>query len=212
MPRVRVHQHVNPLAPYFQELSPPINFKKIFAGPTQPLHLDIGCARGRFLLKMAQRKLGWNFLGLEIRAPLVAEANRIKNESSLVNLHYEYCNATISLGNVLKKLKPGILQMVTIQFPDPWFKKRHFKRRMVKLSLINDIAEHLSPGGRVFIQSDVAEVAEEICGFFAENSAFKLLKSKTFKKNPFPVKTEREAAVEEKGLPVYRAMFEKVLM
>lgn len=206
MPRVRVHQHVNPLAPRFQELSAPVNFGEIFARPEQPLHLDIGCARGRFLLKMAQAEPAWNFLGVEIREPLVAEANRIKNESSLTNLHYEFCNATISLGNVLKELPAGILRMVTIQFPDPWFKKRHFKRRMVKVGLINDVAAHLSPGGKVFIQSDVEEVAEEICGFFAENPEFK---KADVLENPFPVKTEREGAVEEKGLPVYRAMFEK---
>lgn len=206
MPRVRVHQHVNPLAPRFQELSAPVDFGEIFAAPKRPLHLDIGCARGRFLLKMAQLERAWNFLGLEIREPLVTEANRIKNEKTLANLHYEFCNATISLGNVLKDLPPGILRMVTIQFPDPWFKKRHFKRRMVKVSLVNDIAAHLSLGGKVFIQSDVEEVAEEICGFFAENPAFKKAE---VSENPFPVKTEREGAVEEKGNPVCRAIFEK---
>jgi tRNA (guanine-N7-)-methyltransferase len=209
MPRVRVHQHVNPLAPRFQQPAPPVNFAGVFADPGLPLHLDIGCARGRFLLKMAQLESNRNFLGLEIREPLVEEANRIKNEKSLTNLHYEFCNATISLGNVLKELEPGILQMVTIQFPDPWFKKRHFKRRMVKIGLVADIAAHLLPGGKVFIQSDVAEVAEEICGFFAENPAFKKVESKTLTTNPFPVKTEREGAVEERGLPVYRSMFVK---
>jgi tRNA (guanine-N7-)-methyltransferase len=207
MPRVRVHQHVNPLAPRFQQLSPAINFTAVFADPSRSLHLDIGCARGRFLLKMAQLETQWNFLGLEIREPLVGEANRIKNDNGLTNLYYEYCNATISLGNVLKDLAPGVLRMVTIQFPDPWFKKRHFKRRMVKVGLINDIAHHLAPGGNVFVQSDVKEVADEICGFFAEHPAFKSLRNK---KNPFPIKTEREASVQERGLPVYRAMFAKL--
>ncbi len=208
MPRVRVHQHVNPLAPRFQELTPPINFEAVFADPARPLHLDIGCARGRFLLKMAQLEPAWNFLGLEIREPLVGEANRIKNEKSLANLHYEYCNATISLGNMLGGLAPGILRMVTIQFPDPWFKKKHFKRRMVKTELINDIATHLATGGKVFIQSDVKAVAEEIFGFFAAAPEFKK-SAEDVSENPFPLKTEREGAVEERGLPVYRAMFRK---
>jgi tRNA (guanine-N7-)-methyltransferase len=209
MPRVRVHQHVNPLAPRFQQSSPPINFNGVFADPARPLHLDIGCARGRFLLKMAQLEPAQNFLGLEIREPLVGEANRIKDENFLTNLHYEYCNATISLGNVLQELAPGTLKMVTIQFPDPWFKKKHFKRRMVKTELIDDIAAHLSPGGKVFIQSDVAAVTEEIFGFFAENSAFDRI-DESLSENPFPVKTEREATVEERGLPIYRAMFAKM--
>ena len=54
MPRVRVHQHVNPLAPYFRFTPQPLEIEKIFAQPDLPLHLDIGAARGRFLLKMAE--------------------------------------------------------------------------------------------------------------------------------------------------------------
>jgi tRNA (guanine-N7-)-methyltransferase len=208
MPRVRVHQHVNPLAPRFQELTPPIDLDRAFADSSLPLHIDIGCARGKFILKMAQAEPTRNFLGLEIREPLVHEANRIKNELGSTNLYYEYCNATISLDNVLQNLQPGILQMVTVQFPDPWFKKKHFKRRMVKTALVDDIAKHLSPGGKLFIQSDVKEVFDEIVRFFAENAAFKLV-SGNLEKNIFPVKTERENAVEERELPVYRALFER---
>lgn len=208
MPRVRVHQHVNPLAPRFQELTPPVDFEKIFADPAKPLHLDIGCARGRFLLKMAPLNLDWNFLGLEIREPLVGEANRLAGEAGVTNLYYEYCNATISLGNVLQNLAPGVLQMVTIQFPDPWFKKKHFKRRMVKTSVVDDISKQLSTNGTVFIQSDVKEVFDEIIEFFDESSDFEKLDGDV-KENIFPIKTERENAVEEKGLPVYRAIFRK---
>ncbi len=54
MPRVRVHQHVNPLAPYYVFEPEPIEIEKIFANPELPLHLDLGCGRGRFLLKMAE--------------------------------------------------------------------------------------------------------------------------------------------------------------
>lgn len=208
MARVRVHQHVNPLAPRFQELTPPVDFEKVFAAPDKPLHLDIGCARGRFLLRMAPENPTWNFLGLEIREPLVGEANRLKDEAGLDNLYYEYCNATISLGNVLKNLKSGILQMVTIQFPDPWFKKKHFKRRMVKTSLVDDIAKYLINDGKVFIQSDVKDVFDEIVAFFDESSDFEKIDGDV-KENIFPIKTERENAVEEKGLPVYRAIFGK---
>ena len=54
MPRVRVHQHVNPLAPYYRFTPQPVEIKQIFANPELPLHLDIGSARGRFVLKMAE--------------------------------------------------------------------------------------------------------------------------------------------------------------
>ena len=54
MARVRIHQHVNPLSPYYRQEPEPIDISAVFADPTMPLLLDIGCARGRFLLKMAE--------------------------------------------------------------------------------------------------------------------------------------------------------------
>jgi tRNA (guanine-N7-)-methyltransferase len=206
MPRVRVHQHVNPLAPYFRFTPMPLEIEKVFADPAQPLFLDIGCARGRFLLKMAELFPNQNFLGVEIREPLVTEANRIRDEKNLTNLHYEFVNATLSLDRLLEKLPQSILQTVTIQFPDPWYKKKHAKRRMVNDKLVEIVAAHLSVGGKVFIQTDVEFLADEMFALFREN---KTLKEIEINENPFPLKTEREQAVEDKNLPIFRALFEK---
>jgi tRNA (guanine-N7-)-methyltransferase len=207
MPRVRVHQHVNPLAPYFTFTPEPLEIEKIFAAPAQPLLLDIGCARGRFLLKMAQLFPRENFLGVEIREPLVEEANRLKNEINLANLHYEFCNAMMALGALLEKIPPDLLQTVTIQFPDPWFKKKHAKRRMVNEELVETVAQKLTGGGRIFVQTDIEFLAEEMFALFR---AKKNLREIETGENPFAVKTEREQAVEERLLPVYRRVFEKV--
>lgn len=206
MPRVRVHQHVNPLAPYFRFVSKPLELTKIFPQPAQPVHLDIGSARGRFLLRLAELERNVNFLGLEIREPLVAEANRLAEEKNLTNLHYEFTNATISLGRLLQNFPEGLLQTVTIQFPDPWYKKKHAKRRMVKDEMAAAIVGHLAPGGRIFVQTDVEFLAEEMFEIFRQ---FEELGEVETDENPFPVKTERERAVEEKDLPVYRKIFEK---
>lgn len=206
MPRVRVHQHVNPLAPYYRQTPKPIEIEKIFANSELPLHLDIGCARGRFILKMAEAEKSQNFLGIEIREPLVEEANRIAKEKNLGNLHYKFCNAMMFLDKLLGNLPENILQTVTIQFPDPWFKKKHAKRRMVNAELIEMIANHLADSGKVFVQTDIEFLAEEMFGLFEENDNFKRIEIEA---NPFPVKTEREAAVEEKQMPIYRMIFEK---
>lgn len=206
MPRVRVHQHVNPLAPYYRQTPKPIEIAKIFANPELPLHLDLGCARGRFILKMAEAEKSQNFLGIEIREPLVEEANRIAKKKNLDNLHYEFCNAMMFLDKLLGNLPENILQTVTIQFPDPWFKKKHAKRRMVNAELIETIANHLADSGRVFVQTDIEFLAEEMFGLFEENDNFERIEIEA---NPFSVKTERETAVEEKQLSVYRAIFEK---
>lgn len=206
MPRVRVHQHVNPLAPYFRRLPAPIDIESIFANPERPLHLDIGCGRGRFILRMAMAEPDWNFLGVEIREPLVSEANRIAAEENLPNLHYAFCNAMLWLDKLIEHIPQGLLQAVTIQFPDPWFKKKHAKRRMVNKELIETLAARLAAGGRVFVQTDIEFLAAEMFELFRANES---LQETSIHTNPFRVKTEREKAVEDRELQIHRALFTK---
>ena len=202
MARARVHQHVNPLAKYFRELPvEPLDLSKVFGDPGLPLFIDIGCARGRFLLGMAREDEGFNYLGLEIREPLVDDANKIRDEEGIGNLNYEFCNATFDLGTLLKDLPEGILKRVTIQFPDPWFKKKHAKRRMVKGNMVEVIAEHLAADGFILLQTDVEFVAEEMRETFGNSGLFDI---EEIDSNPLQLKTEREIAVENKGLPVLR--------
>jgi tRNA (guanine-N7-)-methyltransferase len=204
VPRVRVHQHVNPLAPFYRQAPKPVNVTAVFADSTKPLLLDIGCARGRFLLRMAEAQPDWNYLGVEIREPLVDEANRLADEAGLTNVHYKFCNAMLWLDRLLENIPNGILQNVTIQFPDPWFKKKHAKRRMVNDEMVDTIARHLAPNGTVFVQTDIEFLADEMFALFRSDKRFI---EKSITENPFPVKTEREKAVEEKDLPVFRTCF-----
>lgn len=207
MARARVHQHVNPLAKYFRELPvEPISPEAVFERAALPVHLDIGCARGRFILEMARIRKDWNFLGVEIREPLVEDANRIRDDEGLANLHYVFCNATYDLDVLLGGLPDGLLKIVTIQFPDPWFKKKHAKRRMVRKSMVDSLAHRLAPDGIILLQTDVEFVAEEMLDVFDETGAFS---SAALEGNPLPVKTEREIAVEKKDLPVFRYLLER---
>ena len=185
----------------------PIEIEKIFADSRLPLHLDIGSARGRFLLKMAEIFPEKNFLGVEIREPLVEEANRLAQEKNRTNLYYEFNNATYSLDLLLEKLPADILQTVTIQFPDPWYKKKHAKRRMVNENLVETVVGHLKNLGEIFIQTDVDFLADEMFEIFRAN---KSLREVELTENPFSVKTEREMAVEERELPIYRRKFIKI--
>ena len=206
MARVRVHQHVNPLSPYYGQEPTPIDLAKVFGDPDRFLHLDIGSARGRFLLGMAQAVPDYNYLGVEIREPLVDEANLIRDDHTLDNLHYSFCNAMLWLERLLDDIPEGRLQVVTIQFPDPWFKNRHAKRRMVNAELVEAVVKKLATGGKIFVQTDIEFLADEMFELFRE--APELIEEAT-SENPFPIKTEREKAVEDKNLPVYRSMFRK---
>jgi tRNA (guanine-N7-)-methyltransferase len=205
---VRVREHVNPLSQKYQTPAEPPRWLEVYSHPAAPLHLDIGCGRGRFLLQMAQQQQNWNFLGLEIRKPLVDQSNNWRTELGYTNLHYLFCNANNSLRPILASLPPQVLHRVSIQFPDPWFKRKHQKRRVVQSALVAELAEFLVGGGTVFIQSDVEIVALEMRDRFEQHPAFEQ-QGDWLPANPFPVATEREGSTLERGEAVYRALFIK---
>ncbi|HEX8397408.1 MAG TPA: tRNA (guanosine(46)-N7)-methyltransferase TrmB [Pyrinomonadaceae bacterium] len=208
--RIRVRDHVNPFSPRFSAPPVPLDFAEVFQNPDLPLHLDLGCALGGFVFKMARLAPGINFLGVDIREPMIERAKRLAADASLKNLHYEFCNATISIQNLLRKMPPGALQFVTIQFPDPHLKKRLAKRRMIQPQMVADLAEFCAEKAKIFVQSDVEETAADISEKFEQNPKFRRAHDEIWlAENPFPVKTEREAVVETQELPVFRAMFEK---
>lgn len=207
MAPIRVRQHVNPLSQKYQTPIAPLDWEKIFINPTQPLHLDIGCGKGRFLLQMATLAANWNFLGLEIREPLVTEANKLRAQLRITNLHYLFGNVNNSLESLLSNLPAGVLQRVSIQFPDPWFKNRHAKRRVVQPELVAELAQYLASGGIVFLQSDIEAIALEMCDRFTDHPLFHRQDPQWMSGNPLPVPTERETSTLSRGLPVYRAVF-----
>ena len=207
-----VRQHVNPLSAFFQQPRPLPPPPQLFADPARPLHLDIGCARGRFLLALAQAEPQRNYLGVEIRQALVRAAEADRRALELSHLHYLFCNANVSLQGWLAALPAGLLERVSIQFPDPWFKTRHHRRRVLQPALLLAIAGALTEGRTLFIQSDVPAVIEpmvaliEACGCFdrpAEDARPWRVG------NPLPVPTERETHVLGQGLPVYRVLYRR---
>ncbi len=203
----RVRQHVNPFAIKYQTPVTPPDWSQIFDDPTRPLHLDIGCARGQFLHTFAPIAPDWNFLGIEIRQPLVDSALKQRDAEGTRNLHFIFCNINNSLSPLLSSFPEGILQRVSIQFPDPWFKKRHQKRRVTQPALVQQLADGLPSGGMVFLQSDVLEVEQDMCDRFTENPNFKRQGEDWLPENPLSVPTERERVTLEKGQPVYRALY-----
>lgn len=209
MVRVRVRQHVNPLS---QKYCSPIicpDWPTTYTDESRPLHLDIGCARGKFLLTLAQQQRDWNFLGVDIRAPLVGEANEQVKALGLANVHFLFGNINIEPLSFLQRLGPH-LQRVSIQFPDPWFKQRHSKRRVMQPELVAALAQVLPKGGQIFVQSDVLAMAEEMEARLAEPACFQLTHPEPWlSNNPFSVPTEREVACAKLGRPVYRFLFEK---
>ena len=205
-----MRQHVNPLSQFFQlPLSLPSN-SVLFRDSHRPIHLDIGSAKGEFLIDLASKCPGWNFLGLEIREPMVIASERKRKKLELENLKFLFCNVNVSLDEWLSDLDSNQLRRVSIQFPDPWFKRKHFKRRVLKTSLLNSIARYMSKDGELFIQSDILKLIESMNNVIDKSTYFDrkdLQGLKFLDKNPYHASTDRELFVIKKNLPIYRAMY-----
>lgn len=175
---VRLRQHVNPLRKDFQIPTPAPEWERVYANPLRPLVVDVGCGPGRLLLKLAANEMAAaqeaqkveegadvvdtrrNFLGLEIRQPIVQRAVQWSEKLGLASTtHFLLSNATVSIGALLASY-PGEVSLVCVQFPDPHFKRRHRKRRIVQPSFVDDLRKHMRSGSAVYLSSDVHEVAE----------------------------------------------------
>ena len=205
-----MRQHVNPLSRFFQLPLVLEDSSYFFENNKLPIHIDIGSARGQFLINQAVREPFYNYLGVEIRKTLVDSAEKKRNELALTNLKFVYCNANISLDNWIVRLRNNQLQRVSIQFPDPYFKRRHLKRRVLQESLLNSIAKNIKPGGELFIQSDVLNVIESISHMIEKTNYFKpkiIQGSKLLNSNPYDSRTEREIYAMKNNLSIYRLLY-----
>ncbi len=204
--------HVNPLSQFFQlPLSLPSK-NDIFGESHYPIHLDIGSAKGEFLIELATKYPDWNFVGLEIREPLVRLCEKKRRELELNNLKFLFCNVNVSLEEWLSDLDYGQLKRVSIQFPDPWFKRKHFKRRVLKISLINSIAKSMRKDGEIFIQTDILKLIESMTNIIDKSSYFNRKdsgESSAISTNPYMAKTDRELVSLKKNLPIYRAIYNR---
>ena len=145
--------------------------------------------------------------------------SRIKVEKALLfplskldlqNVKFLYCNVNVSLDNWLSDLDYEQLKRVSIQFPDPWFKRKHFKRRVLKTSLLNSIARYMSKDGELFIQSDIFKLIESMSNTIDESRYFNRKDEgglRFINKNPYDVMTDREIFSLKKNLLIYRVMY-----
>ena len=172
----------------------------------------------------------YNYLGLEIR-PLVASYARERVIVHDVGGHLDYigCNANVDLRRILARYhqqqqpsddvtdsssSPGLqLQRVSIQFPDPHFKSKRAKRRVVTRELVNILAANMPTDGTgiIFLQSDVQSMLDDMRFRFRESPAYfrDSLEDMTsyVPDNMMGVATEREVSVLKQDKPVYRSVF-----
>lgn len=215
----RFRQHVNPLSRKYQMETPLHDAwpKTVFDHINRPLHLDIGCGKGGFLLELAKERPGKNYLGLEIR-PSVAEfaQERVTSQNLEGTLAFVGCNANVDLERLLTRYETsggGSVDCVTIQFPDPHFKKSHAKRRVVTPQLVETLAMFMPTSSIVFLQSDIQNVLDDMRLQFRKfNEYFRDELDHVdeyMPENYIGIPTEREISVIKNDLPVFRTVFKR---
>lgn len=128
-------------------------------GRTAPVVFEIGFGAGDALLFRAERAPGQNFIGVEVHRPGVGRVLNRAEKLGLGNLRVASHDAV----EVLRDwLAPESLDELILEFPDPWHKSRHHKRRIVQPAFAALVASRLKPGGLFRLATDWVPYAEHM--------------------------------------------------
>ena len=207
-----MRQHVNPLSSNFNQIERIPSLSEMFGDSKLNLHLDIGCAAGEFLFDLALVNNSWNYLGIEIREKLVKNAKLKVIEGEIKNLYFVFGNANNILNDFQTEFIIKHLKSISFNFPDPWFKKKHFKRRVIQPEFINVLSNSLQIGSLIFIKSDVKDLFDYMDSTISTN--FKKIDKQNFNYsesfNPNKVKTSREKYVLMNQLDIFEGIYIKI--
>ena len=209
-----MRQHVNPLSKNFKEIERIPSLIEMFDDPKLNMHLDIGCAAGEFLFDLALINTSWNYLGIEIREKLVKTARLKVREGKIKNLFFAFGNANNIVNDAQSKFIIKNVKSISLNFPDPWFKKRHYKRRVIQPEFINSLSNLLQTGTLIFIKTDVKDLLYYMDSIISSNFNFKTIDKKDFNYsesfNPNKVKTNREKYVIMNQLDIFDKIYIKI--
>ena len=209
-----MRQHVNPLSSNFNQIERMPSLSEMFGDSKLNFHLDIGCAAGEFLFDLALVNNGWNYLGIEIREKLVKNAKLKVLEREIKNLYFLFGSANNILNEDQSKSILKNLKSISFNFPDPWFKKKHYKRRVIQAEFINILSNLLQKGTLIFIKTDVEDLFDYMDCTISSNFYFKKIDKKAFDYsksfNPNKVKTNREKYVIVNQLDIFERIYIKI--
>ncbi len=158
----------------------PFDLSNLF-GRLAPTILEIGFGMGDSLAQMAMDNPDINYLGIEVHRPGVGSLLATIEENQIKNIRVINHDAV----EVLQKSVPdNTLNGIHIFFPDPWPKKRHFKRRLIQSSFVELLARKLKPNGKLHIATDWKNYAEWIEEIMTESPDFTRLSENTPHQRP----------------------------
>ncbi|MFQ5444385.1 MAG: tRNA (guanosine(46)-N7)-methyltransferase TrmB, partial [Nitrospinales bacterium] len=155
--------------PYFLCPTECPDWKSVF-GNDHPLKIDIGFGGGSFLLEMAIREPECNFVGLDMYHKGIRKIVTRIDKLMIQNIRIVYGDAREKFPVIFKD---GELSSIYINFPDPWPKKRHSKRRLIKPAFVHLLSNKLKQGGKIHVATDHESYAEEILYYFESEDSLK---------------------------------------
>ena len=131
--------------------------------------MEIGFGNGETLVSLAESHGECDYLGVDVYEPGIGRALAAVAEKHLTNVRLLRGDAV----DVLReRVAPASLDTVLLLFPDPWPKKRHHKRRLVKADFVKLVAGRLVPGGRFHLATDWQDYGEHMLAVLEAEDAF----------------------------------------
>lgn len=119
-------------------------------GNEQPIHIEVGMGKGRFIMEMARRNLDINYVGIERYSSVLLRAVEKLEGDEAGNLRFLWLDA----GELTEIFAPGEVSKIYLNFSDPWPKERHAKRRLTSPRFMGVYDQILRQNGRVEFKTD----------------------------------------------------------
>jgi tRNA (guanine-N7-)-methyltransferase len=192
------------LEPYLLQTSEVFKTSEVF-GNDHPMEVEVGFGKGLFLVESGQARPDTNFLGIEIeRKYQLFTANRLAKRG-LKNVRLACADARAFFRD---HLAHSSVQAIHVYFPDPWWKKRHHKRRVFTEEFVGQCARVLQPGGILNVITDVADYFALIQTLLAGQPALALLPEDDTNETNADL-TNFERKYRQEGRPILRAKYIK---
>ena len=184
-----------------------LNLTTLFA-QQQPIELEVGFGKGAFLVEIGPAHPERNYLGIEIDKGLqLYVATRIAKR--------KWPNLKVASGDAGRLLSQHLaadsLAAVHVYFPDPWWKKKHRKRRVFNEDFALQVARVIQPGGHLYLATDVAEYYQVMLTILAARPELVPVHIGREEQvdDPTQPATNFEKKARKEGRPVWRATFQK---
>ncbi len=167
--------------------------------------VEVGSNRGKFLWQLALRQDDKFHIGMEIKRKLVRTAQRRLEREGVENAQFLCADANLAIPILIDD---GQLTDFFLLYPDPWWKKKHAKRRVIQPKFLDLLAQKMPKGGNIWIRTDVGPLADEMRDTLVEHPEFEPLPFDEFPRDPWPW-TTREYHCFEAGLPSHLVYFRR---